>query len=142
MGSGSNQLRDPKLKSPFDYVQQSGLAFRPIVFLGFCPKTQKPMTQANSTFGSLFMRHPKTIDRERKPIFYSTQKFKNLSIFTKNPKTQKPKNPKPKTPKSRPKQNEIFWGFCHPCSLCLCVCREFRIVSSRQKRSGTDPTTI
>ena len=47
----------------------TGLAFRPIVFLGFWTITQKPTTQATSTFGSIFMRHPKTIDRrERNPI--------------------------------------------------------------------------
>ena len=34
-------------------ASQAGLAFRPIVFLGFCPKPQKPTTQAASTFGSI-----------------------------------------------------------------------------------------
>ena len=75
---------------------QSGLAFRPIVFLGFCPKTQKPTTQAASTFGSIFMRHPKTIDRERKPIFTPLKSSKIYQFLPKTQKTQKPKTQNPK----------------------------------------------
>ena len=90
-------------------IPWSGLAFRPIVFLGFCPKTQKPTTQAGSTFGSIYMRHPRIIDRGRKSIFTPIKSSKIYQFLPKTQKTQKPKtqNPKPKTqnPKTQKPKN-------------------------------------
>ena len=92
-------------------IPWSGLAFRPIVFLGFCPKTQKPTTQAGSTFGSIYMRHPRIIDRGRKSIFTP---LKSSKIYQFLPKTQKPKT---QNPKVTTQAKWDFFGFLPP----LCV---------------------
>ena len=82
-----------------------GLAVRPIVFWGFCPKTPNPRTQAASTFGSIFMRHPKTIKRERTVDFYQKPK---------KPKNQKPKTQNPKPKSHDPSKMIFFWVFATP----------------------------
>ena len=64
----NNDNNDESYSIQHRHVKQ-GWHFDPLSFWVFVQKPKKPTTQTASTFGSIFMRYPKTIDRGRKPIF-------------------------------------------------------------------------
>ena len=96
---------------------RQGWHFDPLSFWVFVQKPKNPRPKPPPHLGRYLCVTQKPL-RGRKPIFTP---LKSSKIYQFLPKTQKPKNPKtqnpkPKTQKSRPKQNEIFLDFCHPCA--------------------------
>ena len=93
---------------------RQGWHFDPLSFWVFVQKPKNPRPKPPPHLGRYLCVTQKPL-RGRKPIFTPLKSSKIYQFLPKTQKTQKTQNPKPKTPKSRPKQNEIFWGFCHPC---------------------------
>ena len=59
------------------------------------------------------MRHPKTMDRERKPIFTPLKSLKIYQFLPKTQKTQKPKTQNPKPKSHDPSKMKFFYDYWH-----------------------------
>ena len=88
-----------------------GWHFDPLSFWVFVQKPKNPQPKPPQHLGRYLCVTQKPLTEDENPFLLHSKVQKSINFYQ---KPKKPKNPKPKTQKSRPKQNEIFLGFCHP----------------------------